>query len=135
MNRLARRTPARRLLASGTALRRQAGQGMTEYIIIVALIAVAAIGIYTLFGQTIRNQTAGLALEMSGQDAATAIGNARWRCGCLDRCRTPRNGRWRASWASDQSAHGAAMAQRRAPDVAFAYARLGSIGAQLAGRD
>jgi Flp pilus assembly pilin Flp len=56
--------------------RAQAGQGMTEYIIIVALIAVAAIGIYTLFGQTIRNQTAGLALEMSGQDAATAIGNA-----------------------------------------------------------
>ena len=56
--------------------RAQAGQGMTEYIIIVALIAVAAIGIYTLFGQTIRNQTAGLALEMSGQDAAGAIGNA-----------------------------------------------------------
>lgn len=56
--------------------RAQVGQGMTEYIIIVALIAVAAIGIYTLFGQTIRNQTAGLALEMSGQDAATAIGNA-----------------------------------------------------------
>ena len=76
MNRLARRTPARRPLATATAPRRQAGQGMTEYIIIVALIAVAAIGIYTLFGQTIRNQTAGLALEMSGQDAASAIGNA-----------------------------------------------------------
>lgn len=56
--------------------RRQAGQGMTEYVIIVALIAVAAIGIYTLFGQTLRNQTAGLALEMSGQDAATAISAA-----------------------------------------------------------
>ena len=55
---------------------RQAGQGMTEYIIIVALIAVAAIGIYTLFGQTVRNQTAGLAMEISGQDAVTAIGNA-----------------------------------------------------------
>ncbi len=58
------------------ARRRQRGQGMTEYIVIVALIAVAAIGIYTLFGQTIRNQTAGLALEMSGQDASGAIGNA-----------------------------------------------------------
>ncbi len=56
--------------------RRQAGQGMTEYIIVVALIAVAAIGVYTLFGQTIRNQTAGLALEVSGQTASTAIGNA-----------------------------------------------------------
>jgi hypothetical protein len=56
--------------------RRLAGQGMTEYIIVVALIAVAAIGVYTLFGQTIRNQTAGLALEVSGQTASTAIGNA-----------------------------------------------------------
>jgi len=58
------------------AARRQTGQGMTEYIIVVALIAVAAIGVYTLFGQTIRNQTAGLALEVSGQTASTAIGNA-----------------------------------------------------------
>ena len=55
---------------------RCAGQGMTEYIIIVALIAVAAIGIYTLFGQTLRNQTAGLAMELSGQDAANAITSA-----------------------------------------------------------
>ncbi len=54
----------------------QRGQGMTEYIIIVALIAVAAIGIYTLFGQALRNQTAGLAMELSGQDAAGAIGAA-----------------------------------------------------------
>lgn len=50
---------------------RQVGQGMTEYIIIVALIAVAAIGVYQFFGQTIRHQTAGIATEVSGQ-AATA---------------------------------------------------------------
>jgi hypothetical protein len=56
--------------------RRCTGQGMTEYVIIVALVAVAAIGIYTLFGQTLRNQTAGLALEVSGQDAGNAIGAA-----------------------------------------------------------
>lgn len=55
---------------------RNLGQGMTEYIVVVALIAVAAIGIYTLFGQTLRNQTAGLALEVAGQDAGAAIGNA-----------------------------------------------------------
>ena len=54
----------------------QLGQGMTEYIIVVALIAVAAIGVYTLFGQTLRNQTAGLALEVSGQTASAAITNA-----------------------------------------------------------
>lgn len=52
------------------------GQGMTEYIIIVALLAVAAIGVYSLLGQTLRNQTAGLALELSGQDAGAAINNA-----------------------------------------------------------
>lgn len=63
--------PARR----GKA-RRLAGQGMTEYIIVVALIAVAAIGVYTLFGQTLRNQTAGLALEVAGQDAGAAIAGA-----------------------------------------------------------
>jgi Flp pilus assembly pilin Flp len=57
-------------------IRRQLGQGMTEYIIVVALISVAAIGVYTLFGQTLRNQAAGLALEVSGQDAGTAIGSA-----------------------------------------------------------
>jgi type IV pilus assembly protein PilA len=31
---------------------------MTEYIIIVALIAIAAIAVYQYFGQSIRNQTA-----------------------------------------------------------------------------
>lgn len=55
---------------------RQRGQGMTEYIVIVALIAVAAIGVYSLLGQTIRNQTAGIAQEIAGVDATTAIGNA-----------------------------------------------------------
>ena len=57
-------------------LRRQAGQGMTEYLVVVALIAVAAIGVYTLFGQTLRNQTAGLALEVAGQDAGAVIAGA-----------------------------------------------------------
>lgn len=33
---------------------RRRGQGMTEYIIIVALIAIAAIGVITLFGDNIR---------------------------------------------------------------------------------
>lgn len=55
---------------------RQGGQGMTEYIIIVALIAVAAIGVYALFGKTIRNQVAGLAGEVAGTGSSTAITNA-----------------------------------------------------------
>jgi Flp pilus assembly pilin Flp len=56
--------------------KKQRGQGMTEYIIIVALIAVSAIGVYSFFGQTIRNQVAGLSAEMSGQDSASQITNA-----------------------------------------------------------
>lgn len=48
---------------------KQAGQGMTEYVVIVALIAVAAIGTYSLLGQTVRTQTAGLALEIAGTSA------------------------------------------------------------------
>jgi Flp pilus assembly pilin Flp len=52
---------------------RQRGQGMTEYIIIVALMAVAAIGVYSYFGQTVRNQTAALATEVSGQDSQAQI--------------------------------------------------------------
>ena len=59
-----------------TSSRRQRGQGMTEYIIIVALIAVAAIGTYQFFGQTVRNQTAGIAAEISGQNAQTQITNS-----------------------------------------------------------
>jgi len=57
--------------------RHQRGQGMTEYIVIVALIAVAAIAVYQFFGQTIRSQTAGIALEISGQSATTAIQQSR----------------------------------------------------------
>ena len=57
--------------------RQQRGQGMTEYIIIVALIAVAAIAVYQFFGQTIRSQTSGIAREVSGQSAGDAIKNAK----------------------------------------------------------
>ncbi len=56
-----------------TSRRKSLGQGMTEYIIIVALIAVAAIGVYSFFGQTVRNQTAGMAKELSGQSGKDAI--------------------------------------------------------------
>lgn len=49
---------------------------MTEYIVIVALIAVAAIAVYQFFGQTIRSQTAGIALEVAGKNAGGAISQA-----------------------------------------------------------
>jgi Flp pilus assembly pilin Flp len=47
-------------------LRSVRGQGMTEYIIIVALIAVAAIGVYNLYGRTLREQTAGISAAVGG---------------------------------------------------------------------
>jgi pilus assembly protein Flp/PilA len=55
---------------------RQRGQGMTEYIIIVALIAIAAIGVVSYFGGTARSQMSGMAQELSGQNAGDAINQA-----------------------------------------------------------
>jgi type IV pilus assembly protein PilA len=49
--------------------RRQFGQGMTEYIIIVALIAVAAIGVYKAFGNIVRGQTSVAASTLAGQSS------------------------------------------------------------------
>ena len=51
---------------------KQLGQGMTEYIIIVALIAIAAIAIYGLFGDTIRGQMGAMTEELAGE---TGVGN------------------------------------------------------------
>ena len=47
-------------------LRKARGQGMTEYIIIVALIAIAAIGVITLFGDNIRKLFGGSANALAG---------------------------------------------------------------------
>ena len=49
------------------SLRRARGQGMTEYIIIVALIAIAAIGVITLFGDNIRRLFGASAQALAGQ--------------------------------------------------------------------
>jgi pilus assembly protein Flp/PilA len=46
--------------------RREDGQGMTEYIIIVALIAIAAIGVVTIFGDNIRDLFAGATNALAG---------------------------------------------------------------------
>jgi len=61
--------------------KRSFGQGMTEYIIIVALIAIAAIAVTSLFGGTVRSQVAGMAQEMSGTSATAQIGNAKAAAG------------------------------------------------------
>lgn len=63
------------------SLVKQTGQGMTEYIIIVALIAIAAIGVATMFGQTIHNQIAGMAKEVAGEDSSTQVTQAQTAAG------------------------------------------------------
>jgi len=55
---------------------KQLGQGMTEYIIIVALIAIAAIAAYSFFGKTMRSQVGGMAQELAGKSAQTSQSNA-----------------------------------------------------------
>jgi Tfp pilus assembly protein FimT len=47
---------------------RPRGQAITEYVIVVALVAIAAIAVYQFFGQVIRAQTAALAKELAGED-------------------------------------------------------------------
>lgn len=64
-------------LAYRSTRQAQRGQGMTEYIIIVALIAIAAIAVYQYFGSTVRNQTAAIAQELAGQDGTAAKDAAR----------------------------------------------------------
>ncbi|MCP3671727.1 MAG: hypothetical protein GY814_15115 [Gammaproteobacteria bacterium] len=55
---------------------KQLGQGMTEYIIIVALIAIAAIAVYGFFGDTIRGQMGAMTQELSGADGSTSLDKA-----------------------------------------------------------
>ncbi|MEZ5499780.1 MAG: hypothetical protein R3E77_10175 [Steroidobacteraceae bacterium] len=54
---------------------RQCGQGMTEYIIIVALIAIAAIGVYSAFGDIVRGQTSVAASSLAGAASGGARNN------------------------------------------------------------
>ena len=53
------------------------GQGMTEYIIIVALIAVAAIGVYSLFGDVVKKQTGAMAAGLAGDNGSAVSWNAK----------------------------------------------------------
>jgi len=50
----------------GTGMRKQSGQGLTEYIIIVALVAIAAIGVVNIFGNQLRHQLSTIVAAMSG---------------------------------------------------------------------
>ena len=70
-------SPAPYKQAVGSRLHSQRGQGMTEYIIIVAPVAVAAIAVYQFFGQVLRAQTAAIAKELAGEDGTQETRTAR----------------------------------------------------------
>jgi Flp pilus assembly pilin Flp len=48
--------------------KKQKGQGMVEYIVIVALIGLASIAAFAYFGQAVRGQTGQMAEQIAGQN-------------------------------------------------------------------
>ena len=64
-------TSSRPALARGA--RRVTGQGMTEYIIIVALIALASVVAVGFFGTAIKSQFVAMSAELVGGDGAAAL--------------------------------------------------------------
>ncbi|MCK9366894.1 MAG: pilus assembly protein [Metallibacterium scheffleri] len=66
-NRFQQRLSGRRL---------QRGQGMTEYIIIVALVAIAAIAVYSFFGKAVRGQMAAITSQLAGGAGTAGTGAA-----------------------------------------------------------
>jgi len=60
-----------------SARRRITGQGMTEYIIVVALIAIAAVAAVSYFGSAVQAQFSNLGQELMGEESSTdAAGTA-----------------------------------------------------------
>jgi len=55
------------------------GQGMTEYIIVVALVAIAAIGIITLFGNNLRKLFGSSAEALAGNETVVNTGQTAQR--------------------------------------------------------
>ena len=51
--------------------RNRKGQGLTEYIVVVALVAIAGIGIVNIFGNQLRNQFHTVVKAMAGSTTAT----------------------------------------------------------------
>ena len=50
-------------------LKRKSGQAMTEYIIIVVIIAIAALTIFGLFGDRIRKMVGGAIKDLGGDES------------------------------------------------------------------
>ena len=57
-------------------LRSKQGQGMSEYLIILALVAVATLGAVIFFADNVREQISNLAEEIAGSDATATLSAA-----------------------------------------------------------
>ena len=55
-----------------TKMKRKEGQAMVEYIIIVAVVAIAALVIFGLFGDTIQKKLGGAVDELEGDSSGTS---------------------------------------------------------------
>src|ERR671937_475916 len=65
---------ASRMRRLASLLRSEKGQGMSEYLIIVALVAIAAIGVVTVFGRDVRELFSGTTDSLAGNQASnTAV--------------------------------------------------------------
>ena len=53
-------------------LRRKSGQAMVEYIIIVAVVAIAALVIFGIFGDTIQKKLGGAVDELEGDTSGSS---------------------------------------------------------------
>jgi len=60
-----------------TSARRITGQGMTEYIIVLALIALAAVVVVGYFGDTVQAQFTAMGQKLSGETGTDAIGKGK----------------------------------------------------------
>ncbi len=60
----------------GTVSRRPRGQGLTEYIVIVFLVAVGTMGVVGLFGDNLRQLFGGSAKALAGAESADNGGSA-----------------------------------------------------------
>ena len=54
-------------------LRNKRGQGMSEYLIILALVAIATIGAVIFFADNVREQISNLAEEITGETSAVNL--------------------------------------------------------------
>ena len=57
-------------------VRSESGQGLSEYLIIVALVAIAAIGVVTVFGRDIRELFSGTTDSLAGNQASNTARKA-----------------------------------------------------------